>query len=251
MFRIKVADAKILKDMITAISTIVDEATYTVSSDGLKLRSMDPSRVAMVDFEWPKFFFDEYVCSETMRFCINVSELLKILRRTRRGESVEISLDETSGKLQMKIKGNYVRTFSIPTLEPVEEEVPTPKVTFNAKAEITTEGLSQAIRNSYSAQHGTTPNFAADTSKAMEDLTVQIQELVSLLKENGQLDQAAAQTVQNTLDFTNNIGDINIEVDANQILANFQAAVAEMERKLMTVLKDNPIIGQSVRSQYA
>ena len=113
------------------------------------------------------------------------------------------------------------------------------------------EGLSQAIRNSYSAQHGTTPNFAADTSKAMEDLTVQIQELVSLLKENGQLDQAAAQTVQNTLDFTNNIGDINIEVDANQILANFQAAVAEMERKLMAVLKDNPIIGQSVRSQYA
>ena len=113
------------------------------------------------------------------------------------------------------------------------------------------EGLSQAIKGSYSSQHGSTPNFAPDTSKAMEDLTAQMKELVSLLRENGQLDQATQQSVQNTLDFTNNIGDINIAVDADQILANFQAAVAEMERKLMAVLKDNPIIGQSVRGQYA
>ena len=113
------------------------------------------------------------------------------------------------------------------------------------------EGLSQAIKGSYSSQHGSTPNFAPDTSKATEALTAQIKELVSLLKENNQLDQATQQSVQNTLDFTNNIGDINIAVDANQILANFQSAAAEMERKLMTVLKNNPIIGQSVRRQYA
>jgi proliferating cell nuclear antigen len=99
----------------------------------------------MVDFEWPKTVFEEYVCSDALKVCINISELLKLLRRARRDESVELSIDEKTGRLQMTIRGNYVRTFHMPTLEPFDDEVPTPKVVFNAKAEITTEGLRQAI----------------------------------------------------------------------------------------------------------
>ena len=147
MFRVRVADARLLRDMITAISTLIDEATFDASPDGIKLRAMDPSRVAMVDFEWPKTVFDEYVCSEAMKMCINISELLKLLRRTGRKESVELSLDEKTGRLRVTIRGEYVRTFNMPTLEPIAEEVPTPKVTFNAKAEVTTEGLRQAIED--------------------------------------------------------------------------------------------------------
>ena len=107
LFRVRVADAKLLKDMITAISTLIDEATFDLSSDGIKLRAMDPSRVAMVDFEWPKTVFDEYICSEAMKMCINISELLKLLRRAGRGESVELSLDEKPGRLQLTIRGKY------------------------------------------------------------------------------------------------------------------------------------------------
>ena len=147
MFGVRVDDARLLKDMITAISTLLDEATFDLSPDGIKLRSMDPSRVAMVDFEWPKTVFDEYTCSEAMKMCINVSELLKLLKRAGRGESAELSLDEKTARLRVKISGKYVRTFNMPTLEAMEEEVPTPKVTFNVKAEVTTDGLHQAIED--------------------------------------------------------------------------------------------------------
>jgi len=44
MFKLKVADAKLLKDMITSISILVDEATFRLDPEGLKLRAMDPSR---------------------------------------------------------------------------------------------------------------------------------------------------------------------------------------------------------------
>src|SRR3989304_2391782 len=57
MFKLKVSDAKLLRDMVTAISILVDEATFKIDPDGLKLRAMDPSRVAMIDFEWPKTVF--------------------------------------------------------------------------------------------------------------------------------------------------------------------------------------------------
>ena len=51
MFKAKMADAKVLKDMMGAISILVDEATFDLTPEGIKLRAMDPSRVAMVDFE--------------------------------------------------------------------------------------------------------------------------------------------------------------------------------------------------------
>ncbi|KPV61483.1 MAG: DNA polymerase sliding clamp [Candidatus Bathyarchaeota archaeon BA1] len=147
MFRVKVADAKLLRDMITAISTLIDEATFDMTPNGIKLRAMDPSRVAMVDFEWPKTAFDEYVCDEAMKMCINISEILKLLRRAGKDESVELSLDERTGRLQITIRGKYVRTFNMPTLEAMEEEVPTPKIAFNIRVKATTDGLRQAIED--------------------------------------------------------------------------------------------------------
>jgi len=101
----------------------------------------------MVDFEWPKTVFDEYSCDENMKMCINISEMLKLLRRTGKDESVELSLDDKTGKLKIAIKGSYSRTFNMPTLEAMDEEVPTPKVTFNVSAKTTTQGLREAIED--------------------------------------------------------------------------------------------------------
>ena len=147
MFKLKVADAKLLRDMTTAISILVDEATFKINPESLKLRAMDPSRVAMVDFEWSKTVFEEYTCTEPTKMCINISELLKLLRRAGRNEVVELSLDEKTGRLQVKITGRYTRDFTMPTLEASEEEVPTPKITFNVRAKATTNGLHQAIED--------------------------------------------------------------------------------------------------------
>lgn len=147
MFKLKVADAKLLKDMATAISILIDEATFKIDPENLKLRAMDPSRVAMVDFEWPKTVFEEYTCTEPTKMCINISELLKLLRRAGKNEVVELSLDEKTGRLQIRITGKYTRNFTMPTLESSEEEVPTPKITFNVRAKATTEGLRQAIED--------------------------------------------------------------------------------------------------------
>jgi proliferating cell nuclear antigen len=147
MFKLKVADARQLRDMITSISILVDEATFKLDAEGIKLRAMDPSRVAMIDFEWPKTIFEEYTCTEPTKMCINITELLKLLKRAGKDETLELSIDEKTGKLQIAIAGKYARNFTMPTLEASEEEVPTPKITFNAKIKATTDGLSQAIED--------------------------------------------------------------------------------------------------------
>jgi len=147
MFKLKVSDAKLLRDMANAISILVDEATFKIDPEGLKLRAMDPSRVAMIDFEWPKTIFQEYVSNEPTKVCLNISELLKLLKRASKDESVELSIDDKTGRLLVVISGKYNRNFTMPTLEASEEEVPTPKISFNVKAKTTTQGLSQAIED--------------------------------------------------------------------------------------------------------
>jgi proliferating cell nuclear antigen len=91
--------------------------------------------------------FEEYVCQEPTKICINISELLKLIKRAGKDEAVELSLDDKTARLQVKISGKYSRNFTMPTLEASEEEVPTPKITFNVKAKTTTSGLSQAIED--------------------------------------------------------------------------------------------------------
>jgi proliferating cell nuclear antigen len=141
------SNAKILRDTLTAISTLIDEATFHIDPEGIKLRAMDPSRVAMVDFAMRKSAFDEYVSSEEAKICLNLSELLKLLKRAGRDEAVELFLDEETGRFMVKVSGRYVRTFSMPTLEVSEEEGPTPRIEFNAKVTLTTDGLRQALED--------------------------------------------------------------------------------------------------------
>jgi len=145
MFKVKMADPRLLRNLMNSIATLVDEATFNISPEGIKLRAMDPSRVAMIDFELPKTVFDEFICDQPTKMCINISELLKLLKRSGKDDFIELSLDEKTGKLQITLIGKYTRTFTMPTLETAEEEVPTPKLTFNVKAKVTTDGLKTAI----------------------------------------------------------------------------------------------------------
>lgn len=145
MFKVKLTDARLWRNLMTAISTLIDEATFSANADGIALRAMDPSHVAMVDFAWSKVAFEEYVCDQPMKICVNVSEMLKLLRGAGSDEVLELLLDEQTGRLNLRLQGKYVRTFSMATLEATGEEAPTPKISFNAKARITTDCLKQAM----------------------------------------------------------------------------------------------------------
>jgi proliferating cell nuclear antigen len=145
MFKLKIDDSKLLKDTFAAIAALVDEASFSIEPSGLKLRAMDPSRVAMVDFEWPKELFEKYECDSVTKLTVNLGELLKFLRRSRKSEPVTLSLSEKTGQLQILITGKYVRSFVMPVLDLVEEETPTPKIVFNIKAKLSSESLREAI----------------------------------------------------------------------------------------------------------
>lgn len=145
MFRVKMADARLWRNLVGAVSALIDEGTFKADSDGIKLREMDPSHVVMVDLECPKSLFDEYVCDEPTKLCINFGEMLKFLRRTGSDEVIDLNFDQSNARLNIVLKSKYTRTFSMATLEPSSEDVPTPKISFDSVARITTNCLKNSI----------------------------------------------------------------------------------------------------------
>jgi proliferating cell nuclear antigen len=145
LFKASVSDAKLWKNLLGAISTLIEEADFNATSDGIKLRSMDPSHVAMVDFEWQKTAFEEYTCQEPTKIRVNIASMLKLLKRVGSDEILEMLYDEKTRKLNLTLKGKMMRKFTIPTLDPAQEEVPTPKITFNSKVKLTTSTFRDII----------------------------------------------------------------------------------------------------------
>lgn len=142
--KMKIADSQLLVKTMSAIGILANEGTFQIDADGFRLRAMDPSRVAMVDFSWPKTVFEEFVCDTPTKLCFHIGELLKLVKRASKNEPVELSTTD-KGKLQISIAGK--RNFTMPILESSEEEVPVPKITFNVKAKATADGLRNAVED--------------------------------------------------------------------------------------------------------
>ncbi len=147
MFKATMNDARLFRNLLGAISSLIEEADFNATPEGIKLRSMDPSHIAMVDFEWPKTAFDTYECNGNTKIRLSVSNLLKLLKRTRSDESIEVVYDDTNKKLNITLKNKITRKFITPTLEPSTEEVPTPKVPFNARVKMTAASLRDIIED--------------------------------------------------------------------------------------------------------
>jgi len=138
-------DAREWKYIVQSLAALIDEANFVFTPEGLKLRALDPSRIAMVDLELPSIVFEEYECDQETRVGVDIEELNKILKRGRADERIEFDVE--GGRLRIKIIGKATRTFSLPLIDVVGEELGPLKVTFNVKAKLLSDTLKDAMRD--------------------------------------------------------------------------------------------------------
>lgn len=136
-----------LIDLISAIKPLITEGNFEVSEKGLALRQMDASRVAMIVFVRPPNRWDEFEVKKQGRIAIDIENLLKILKRTRKDDKVVLKLNGDTGKLDVHIHGKYDRVFNMPVLEAGMEEVPVPKIELTTSFKLESAGLQKAIED--------------------------------------------------------------------------------------------------------
>lgn len=160
--RLVLADPTLIKDSISVISELVNEARFKITRDGLEMIAMDPANVAMVIFKLLSSSFTEYEVEKEQEIAINLANFKQILRRV--GASDILTLEVTGeNKLQILLKGGTTRTFSLPLIELEEKEQRIPNLTFPITIGTNSMVLNDAIADADIVAESVT--FAAEPEK--------------------------------------------------------------------------------------
>jgi proliferating cell nuclear antigen len=137
-------DASLLKDSISILSELVNEARFRIKKDAIELVAMDPANVAMVIFKLLSSNFSEYDVPKEQQLAINLAQFKQILKRG--GANDTVVLEATAdNKLVVQFRGESTRTFSLPIIELDEKEQKIPPLSFPVTITMPSDVLSEAI----------------------------------------------------------------------------------------------------------
>lgn len=144
--RIVFFDARVWRYAISAISKIIEEAAFVINEEGFRLKAIDASRVAMVDFRIPSSSFDEFEVEREEVIGVNLEDLAKILRRATKEDRLELKTVE-GGRLAISFIGKGRRTFIMPSIETMAEQLPELSIKFTAKAKMMSTVFRDTVKN--------------------------------------------------------------------------------------------------------
>ncbi len=143
--KLTLSESRYLKDSISIISELVNEATFKIKPEGIEMIAMDPANVAMVNFKLLSSCFSEYQLDKATSISINLNNLKQILRRAKPNDILTLSLGE--GKLDITLKSDTTRKFSLPLIDIDEKEKKVPELKFPIKIKTSAAILSDAIED--------------------------------------------------------------------------------------------------------
>ena len=121
MFKARIK-ADSLKEFIGTVGSLVDEAKMNVSEDGLQVKAVGPSHVAMIEANLMKSAFDSFEVSD-IQMGLDIDKFKSVLTMAGKDEMVILEKDDELNRLVVNI-GNLTR--AMPLLD--TSGMPDPKV---------------------------------------------------------------------------------------------------------------------------
>jgi proliferating cell nuclear antigen len=162
VFTAKTSGSDDLKAIISAISTLVEEATFVANSEGITFRGMDPSHVALIDISWPNSAFEKYECDSDVKFGVRIDEFSKVIKRAEKKDSIKLGISENN-MLLITIGAN--KNYKIRLIESSATDTPLPKIPYDTKVELNTSKFDKILGDVHAVSEYLTIN--ADESKAV------------------------------------------------------------------------------------
>jgi proliferating cell nuclear antigen len=130
------------------MKTVNEELTLRVDDEGIRALGMDPSHVAMIDILIKPGLFDTFEKPKEKMITVNLAEFYKFLDRIDKDERVMITHSMETARLTLEArKGGRSRRFALPVLEPLDDEVPEPKIFFKSEGRILTQSVERALKD--------------------------------------------------------------------------------------------------------
>lgn len=135
-YRIMFPKGKEFRYIFTALANLLQESNLIIDSEGIKMKSIDPSKVSLVILNIPGSSLEEYSVTKELKVGISFDLIKKVLKRVKAREKVELGVDTARNRFLITIytkkgrEGGFYRRFGFPIINIAEEEVPEPKLEY-------------------------------------------------------------------------------------------------------------------------
>lgn len=130
-----------LKAIISAISTLVDEATFVANVEGITFRGMDPSHVALIDISWPNSAFERYECDSDVKFGVRIDEFSKLIKRADKKDPIEISIEEN----MLLVNMGRSKKYKMRLIESSATDTPLPSTPYDSKMTLSSSQFDKVL----------------------------------------------------------------------------------------------------------
>ena len=146
MFKARIK-ADSIKEFIGTVGALVDEAKMNVSEDGIQVKAVDPSHVAMIEANLVKSAFDSYEAAP-VEMGIDVDKFKTVLSVAGKEDMVDMEKDDSLNRLVANI-GNLTR--AMPLLDTTGMPDPkVPSLDLPASISVSVNEISQGLKASKS-----------------------------------------------------------------------------------------------------
>jgi len=134
-----------IRDTFKVLKSVVDDvADLELTSEGIKCLQMDPGHISLIDLLMATEGFDEYHCEGPRRVALNLNEALKLVfKRSVKGAKLRVAFEEE--RALFELRDDIRRRKYIKLGEPLEEEVPQPKLFYKAEVRMLVPALKRII----------------------------------------------------------------------------------------------------------
>ena len=144
MFNAKL-EARLWRDIVNTVSSIIEEAPFEVKEQGIYMRAMDPSHISMLDIEIPKEMFDEFSIDKEISLGIDMDEMRKIMYRAKPSDILVMNAEES--KIHMTFIGESKRKFGLPIIDVLEKRSKLPEIPFTATVKLNSDIFQDGIKD--------------------------------------------------------------------------------------------------------
>jgi len=177
------------RDYIAVLKTVaelVDETAIQVNPEGVHIRALDPSRIAMLIIDLPPETFHEFKVDDSISIGLAVSNLAKILKNLKKSDKIIVTANEEY--VEIVIEGTNPRRYKFRNIGVLAEEVPELKPVYDVEASILTSPLKTTITElsdiastiGISSDSESLTFFDYDTRRSIYRLTTDSGNIISL-----------------------------------------------------------------------
>lgn len=137
--------AKTFVVLMKSLGSLVDEALFTFSEEGLRIKALDPARVALLDIDLGTDAFLTYEVRKPISVGVNVAGLIKAIPTPKKTDKLVFKASEEF--YELVIESNVTRRYRFRSIEVIAEELPEPELEFEAEAKAIASAFKTAIKD--------------------------------------------------------------------------------------------------------